>query len=59
MGWPFEKATWSAAEGAIYSAVGSETIWVLITVAMCVVALVVGSAHEKSAYRREEDKSGR
>ena len=59
MGWSFEKADWSAVEGAYYAAIGSEWVWLGISVACCVVALVVGSKHELDAYRREEDRAKR
>ncbi|MEM1160057.1 MAG: hypothetical protein AAGJ28_03925 [Pseudomonadota bacterium] len=59
MGWPFDEASWNSVEGAYYSAIGSEMLWLVISAALCVIALVVGLMHEKSAYRREEDRSGR
>ncbi|MEM7508319.1 MAG: hypothetical protein AAF415_16420 [Pseudomonadota bacterium] len=54
MGWPFEEASWNAAEGAYYAAVGSETIWVVISAICCVVPLIVGALHENDAYRKAE-----
>ena len=59
MGWPFEEATWNVAEGAYYAAVGSEMMWFIISAALCVVALVVGSKHELDAYKREQQRSGK
>jgi len=39
--------------GAYYPGVGSmEVVWVLITIAICVVSLWVGHKHEADAYKR-------
>ena len=59
MGWPFDEATWNVAEGAYYSAVGAEMFWFLASLALLVIALVVGSKHELDAYKREQQKSGK
>ncbi|MEM1300479.1 MAG: hypothetical protein AAGH68_14495 [Pseudomonadota bacterium] len=59
MGWPFDEASWNNVEGAYYSAVGSEMIWFLITVVICLVALFSGAKHELDAYKREEDRAGK
>lgn len=59
MGWGIEEASWNAVEGAYYTALGSEMLWVVLSIACCVVALAIGSMHEKSAYRREEERSGK
>ncbi|MEM9063570.1 MAG: hypothetical protein AAGD13_24185 [Pseudomonadota bacterium] len=55
MGWPFDAASWDVAEGAYYSAVGSELIWLIVSVVMCLAAMFVGSKHELDAYRKAED----
>lgn len=55
MGWPFDEASWNAVEGAYYAAQGTEFLWVLISVGMCVVACVIGSKHELDAYKRAKD----
>ncbi|MEM7178316.1 MAG: hypothetical protein AAGD47_07535 [Pseudomonadota bacterium] len=52
MGWPFDDASWNEITGAYYAAVGSEMIWVGITVVICIVSLVVGARHEGETYRR-------
>jgi len=45
---------WAMAEGPIYMGADSswEVTWLLISVALCVVALIAGSMHEKSSYRK-------
>ncbi|MEM9139328.1 MAG: hypothetical protein AAGB15_05815 [Pseudomonadota bacterium] len=59
MGWSFENPSFEGVEGAYYSAMGSEMIWLILSIACCVIALIVGSMHEKAAYKREEEKAGR
>lgn len=59
MGWPFDTPTFDGVEGAYYSAMGSEMLWLILSAALCVAALVVGSKHELDAYRREQEKSGK
>ena len=54
MGWSFDSASWEGVDGAYYSAMGSETMWLSISVILCVVALVMGARHELDAYRRAE-----
>jgi hypothetical protein len=58
MGWPFDEASWNGVEGAYYTAMGAEMFWFLASLAICLIALVVGSKHELDAYKREEEKSG-
>jgi hypothetical protein len=43
---------WSAVEGAYYAGMGTEAIWLFLSMALCVAALVAGSRHEKAAYRK-------
>ena len=43
---------WAAVEGAYYAGAGSEAIWLFMSIALCVVALVFGARHEKQAYRK-------
>ena len=47
-------ADWAEFEGAIYMGGGTawEYIWLLLSIVLCVVALVVGSRHEHDAYKR-------
>ena len=55
MGWPFAEATWDVAEGAYYAAIGSEMIWIILSVVLCVVALIAGSKHELDAYKKADN----
>ncbi|MEM8793432.1 MAG: hypothetical protein AAGE80_17560 [Pseudomonadota bacterium] len=55
MGWPFDEASWNAASGAYYSAVGSELLWVGVSVVICIASMVVGALHENDAYRKAEN----
>lgn len=52
MGWPFDEATWNNVEGAYYAALGSEMLWIALSVACSVVPLIIGALHENSAYRK-------
>lgn len=45
---------WSAVEGAYYAGQGSELAWLVLSILLCVAALVIGSRHEKRAYRKTE-----
>ena len=58
MGSPLAEATWNGAEGAIYMGVGSQwpLIWLIVSIGLCVLALIVGGGHESQAYRRERDR---
>ena len=55
MGSVFES--WSEVEGAYYMGAGTswETIWLILSMAMCVAALVGGARHELRAYRKAEN----
>ena len=46
--------TWNGVTGAIYPGAGTEWeyYWMLIAAGLCVLALVIGLGHEKTAYRR-------
>ena len=54
MGSAFE--TWNDVAGPLYMGANTswESIWLWIAVALCVVALIVGSRHELDAYRKAE-----
>ncbi|NHB76230.1 hypothetical protein [Rhodobacter calidifons] len=43
---------WDAVEGAYYAGMGSEALWLALSIALCVAALVLGARHEKAAYRK-------
>ena len=49
--------TWNDIAGPIYMGANTswEVIWLAVSVVMCVVALIVGSRHEKSAYRKADN----
>lgn len=54
MGWAFDKADWSAVEGAYYMGAGGSMpgIWTLIAVCACVAVLAIGQIHEKAKYNK-------
>ena len=70
-GSPLKEATWNTAEGAIYNGATvlaegteaplwyttSEGIWLLISVGLCVFALLYGHGHEAVSYRRARDQA--
>ena len=45
---------WEQATGPMYMGANSswEVIWLLVAVAICVIALISGSRHELDAYKR-------
>lgn len=43
---------WAAVEGAYYAGAGSELVWLILSMTLCVAALVFGALHEKAAYRK-------
>ena len=43
---------WAAVEGAYYAGMGSEAIWLFLSMILCVGALVLGALHEKEAYKK-------
>ncbi len=43
---------WAAVEGAYYAGMGSETIWLGVSMVLCFGALVYGALHERSAYSK-------
>ena len=54
MGSSFDS--WDAVEGAYYMGAGSswETIWLVLSIGMCVAALIVGARHELDAYKKAD-----
>ena len=50
----FSIDTWNEIAGPIYMGANSswETIWLAVSVAICVLALVIGSRHEPDAYKK-------
>ena len=53
----FDIADWTTHTGAMYMGAGTswEVIWTLISAAICVLELVIGSRHELDAYKRMKD----
>lgn len=47
-----EITNWTAVEGAYYAGIGSEAVWLFLSMALLVAALVAGARHEKAAYRK-------
>jgi len=43
MGAPFDTGTWEGVVDTYYNAVGSEAVWLFISIALCVIALVGGA----------------
>jgi hypothetical protein len=43
---------WAAVEGAYYAGMGSEGIWLVLSMILVVGALVLGALHEKAAYKK-------
>jgi len=55
MGAPFDTGTWTGVTESYYTGFGSgEGLWLWVSVAMCVVALIVGHVHESRAYKNAE-----
>jgi hypothetical protein len=47
-----EITDWAAVEGAYYAGMGSETVWLVLSMILCVGALVLGAMHEMKAYKK-------
>jgi hypothetical protein len=45
-------ADWAAVEGAYYAGMGSEALWLALSLVLCIAALTFGARHERAAYRR-------
>lgn len=45
---------WAEATGPMYMGANTswEVIWLLVSVALCIIACVIGSRHELDAYKR-------
>lgn len=57
MGWPFETPGWEnviAEKSAYYVGLGSEQMWLWVSVAICVIAVLAGGKHEADAYRQND-----
>lgn len=47
-----EITDWATVQGAYYAGMGSEAIWLVLSIICCVGALVLGAMHEKAAYKK-------
>lgn len=55
IGAPFDTGTWEGVEAGYYTGLGGgEAIWLYVSIAMCVLALIVGHIHEAQAYRKAD-----
>ncbi len=45
---------WAAVDGAYYAGLGSEAIWLFLSMALCAAALALGAMHEKRAYKKTQ-----
>jgi len=43
---------WSAVDGAYYAGLGSEGLWLALSVVLVLGALVLGALHENTAYSK-------
>lgn len=43
---------WSTVDGAYYAGAGSELIWLIVSIILCLAFLVAGARHEKAAYSK-------
>ena len=49
--------TWNGVEGAYYTGAGSgEMLWLIISIILCVLALIFGAKHELGAYKKAQNK---
>ena len=54
MGSPFDTGTWNGVTESIYNAAGTELLWLIVSIALCCVALWMGHSHESDSYKRVE-----
>jgi hypothetical protein len=45
---------WAAVDGAYYAGLGSEAIWLAVSILLVVGSLVIGAMHEKAAYSKTQ-----
>lgn len=58
IGSPIDSGTWNGVEAAYYTGYGSgEFIWLVVSVVMCVVAIIAGHSHESKAYKNAESRN--
>ena len=56
MGSPLGESGWTNAASYYTGAGSGETLWLLVSIGLCVVALVAGIVHERHAYERVEEE---
>ncbi len=58
MGFPFDQATWSAVEGAMFVGAGGAApgVYTFLGVVACIVILFVGNKSEKERYKVHETR---
>ena len=49
IGAPFEGSWDAVTDSAYYAGAGGELIWLLVSIALCILACVVGHRHESNA----------
>ncbi len=58
MGAPFDSGTWNGVENAYYvgagGGTGTEMVWLVVSIGLCLLALWMGHSHEMDAYKRSE-----
>lgn len=54
IGSPVEDGSWNSMADAAYYAGhgGGEALWLFVSIGLCVLALVVGVAHERHSYKK-------
>lgn len=43
---------WRTVDGAYYAGAGTELVWLIVSIILCLVFLVAGLRHEKAAYKK-------
>lgn len=58
MGFPFDEATWSVVEGAMFTGWGGSLpgLYTFLGIVACVVILIIGNRSEKERYRTYEQR---
>lgn len=56
MGAPFDTGTWSGITGTYFTGAGGSmtTVWLFVSIALCILALILGGRHEKEAYKKSQ-----
>ena len=50
-GAPFDTGSWEGVTESYYAGAGGELIWLIISIVLCVAALIGGHIHETVAYK--------